>query len=242
MSTQRILAVAEPQPVRANALPNAASEMAAIVDHFAQQTILSHDQATRQAVLDALAQGVDVAHLSCHGGNDWDNPLETALFMAHDEPLTVRDLLEQRLPGARLASLSACETGLAGAQLPDEVVMLPSALLQAGFAGVAASLWSVADVSTAMLMARFYDLWRGEGVEPVHALRQAQQWVRDTTNQEKADYFATHVPELQPSGATKMAAGVAAEFFSEALLHDDGPNAHSFEHPFWWAAFTFTGV
>ena len=52
----------------------------------------------------------------------------------------------------RLATLSACETGIVGADLPDEAASLPSALLQAGFCGVAASLWSVADISTAMLM------------------------------------------------------------------------------------------
>lgn len=242
VTAQRVLAVDEPQPVRGGPLSNSSREVAAIVDHFDQRTILAHEQATRPAVLAALAAGVDVAHFSCHGGNNWGQPLETALSMANYTLLTVRDLLELRLPGARLASLSACETGLVGTQLPDEVVMLPSALLQAGFAGVAASLWSVADVSTAMLMARFYDLWQGAGVAPVQALRQAQQWVRDTTNQEKADYFAIHVPEWQPSGATKMAAGVAAEFFNEMELRKDGSAARTFAHPFWWAAFTFTGV
>jgi CHAT domain-containing protein len=120
--------------------------------------------------------------------------------------------------------------------------MLPSALLQAGFAGVAASLWSVADVSTAMLMARFYDLWQSKGVEPVYALRQAQQWVRDTTNREKANYFAVHLAEGQPSGTTRMSAGVATDFLNKMWDFKDGPDARTFEHPFWWAAFTFTGV
>jgi CHAT domain-containing protein len=81
--------------------------------------------------------------------------------MADDETgthvlLTVRDLLESEQPGRRLVTLSACETGIVGTELPDEVVALPSALLQAGFGGVAASLWSVADISTAMLMEHFY--------------------------------------------------------------------------------------
>ena len=91
--------------------------------------------------------------------------------MAHDEMLTVADLLDKRLPGARLATLSACETGVVGTNLPDEVVALPTAFTQAGFAGVVASLWSVADVSTAMLMERFYRLWREEGRTPAQALR-----------------------------------------------------------------------
>ena len=53
-----------------------------------------------------------------------------------------------------------------GTKLPDEVVALPTAMLQAGFAGVCGSLWSVADISTAMLMVRFYRLWRVDGLTP----------------------------------------------------------------------------
>lgn len=39
-----------------------------------------------------------------------------------------------------------------------------------------------------MLMERFYRLWRVEKLEPADALRQAQRWLRDTTNGEKAEY------------------------------------------------------
>ena len=39
-----------------------------------------------------------------------------------------------------MAVLSACETGLISAELPNEVISMPAALLQAGFAGVVASL------------------------------------------------------------------------------------------------------
>jgi CHAT domain-containing protein len=30
-------------------------------------------------------------------------------------------------------------------------------------------------------MTRFYELWRGDGLEPADALRQAQRWLRDTS-------------------------------------------------------------
>ena len=104
--------------------------------------------------------------------------MQTGLYMANDEPLTVRDLMAHRNTDARLAVLSACETGIIGRELPDEVIAFPTALLQAGFGGVAASLWSVPDESTAMLVARFYHFWREEGLAPVHALRAAQRWLR----------------------------------------------------------------
>ena len=237
VGTTRVLAIDEPKPVNGSLLPNSAPEVSAIVDHFVQGITLAHAQATRQAVLDTLAAGVDVAHFSCHGHNDWNQPLETGLYMANNEPLTVRDLLELRIPGARLATLSACETGIAGTTLPDEVVMLPSALLQAGFAGVAASLWSVADVSTAMLMARFYDLWQSKGVEPVYALRQAQQWMAGTTNAEKRAYYRA-IRDGQPS--RELSAATAGDFCRQISALEAG--GHDLRHPFWWAAFSFTGV
>ena len=95
-------------------------------------------------------------------------------------------------------------------------------MLQAGVAGVAASLWSVSDISTMMLMARFYELWRHEGLKPPEALRQAQQWVRDTTSQQKAKYFQNSNPEL---------------FRALILLAPD-----YFSYPFYWAAFSYIGV
>ncbi|MEM6904160.1 MAG: CHAT domain-containing protein, partial [Pseudomonadota bacterium] len=88
-------------------------------------------------------------------------------------------------------------------------------LLQAGVAGVAASLWSVADLSTMMLLTRFYDLWQKDGLAPATALCRAQQWVRDTSNGEKAAYFN---------------------------LITLNPNVNDFEHPFHWAAFTYMGA
>jgi len=232
----RLLAVDEPQPVSGNALPNSAAEVAAIASLFEKSQILQHGQATRTAVLDALPEA-QVVHLSCHGATDWAEPLRSGVVMAGDEMLTVGDLLDRRLPPARLATLSACETGIVGTELPDEVVALPTALAQAGFAGVAASLWSVADVSTAMLMERFYRLWREDGLAPALALREAQRWLRDTTNREKADYFRRDIPTLSTG---KMPEMIAADFFSRATMRR--PADRDFAHPFWWAAFYLTGV
>jgi CHAT domain-containing protein len=79
----------------------------------------------------------------------------------------------------RLAILSACETGVPGTRLPDEVIGLPTALMEAGVAGVVASFWSVADDSPVRLMAHFHRLWRLEGFAPPEALRRAQIELRD---------------------------------------------------------------
>lgn len=238
---ERLLAVEEPLAANARHLPSAHAEVAAIAGLFHDPVVLARAQATRQAVRAALPQA-QVVHFCCHAHNDWQTPLDSGLLMADDETgkdalLTVRDLLETGQAGGRLATLAACETGIVGTDLPDEVVMLPSALLQAGFGGVASSLWSVADISTAMLMERFYRLWQEEKLPQAQALRAAQRWVRDTTNREKAEYFKRYSPEL--SGA-RMPEDIAIELFTQAMSRD--LDRRDFEHPYWWAAFYLTGV
>jgi CHAT domain-containing protein len=235
---EQFLAIDEPKPIRGGgSLPNSAREVKAIASLFPTATVLQHEQASRKVTLDSLA-AAQIVHFSCHGANNWQNPLDSCLLLAKDELLTVRDFLELDLPKVRFATFSVGESGMVNNALPNEVLMLSTALIQAGYAGVVASLWSVADVSTAMLMVRFYHYWQEEGLEPVYALRAAQRWVRDTTNQEKADYFGQFVL----GSKTSMPDTAAAEFFSEAMLSKGGLEARSFAHPFWWGAFYLTGV
>jgi CHAT domain-containing protein len=236
ISPNTMLAVDEPRPVSANLLPNSEREVQTAIETFPNHRVFRHEQATQPAVKNALAN-YSVLHFSCHGYANFNEPLDSGLLMANDERLSLRDLFDLRLTGIRLAVLSACETALPGIETIDEVVSLPIGILQAGVAGVAASLWSVADISTMMLMARFYDLWRKEGLELPEALRQAQQWVRDTTNGEKVVYFKTLLPEFSTS---KMAAETADALYKQVIRKR--PDARDFAHPFYWAAFTYTGV
>ena len=221
----KLLAVNDPQPVSASPLPNTSTETANAIATFPgldNRQILQHENATPAAVLAALPS-YPVVHFSCHGTANFQQPLDSGLLMANDQILTLRDLLDLKLQGLRLAVLSACETGIPGTDLPDEVISLPTGLLQAGAAGVVSSLWSVADLSTMVLLSRFYQLWRTDGLEPPAALRQAQLWLRDSTGPELAPYLQDSHPEL----ATRL---------------QQATNQRPFSHPFHWAAFTYVGV
>jgi CHAT domain-containing protein/glutaminase len=205
-------------------LDNSSQEVEAAIETFPQHTVLKHEDATVDQVKAQLLKGA-IAHFSCHGTANLGEPLSSGLLMS-DGLLTLKDLLDLKLAdeergGIRLAILSACETGLTGIENADEAIGLPTGLLQAGVAGVIASLWSVSDLSTMMLLVRFYDLWRKEGIQPIEALHKAQYWIRDTTSQQKAKYFETSHPEL----------------FQELILFDP----KYFAHPFHWAAFSYTG-
>jgi CHAT domain-containing protein/tetratricopeptide (TPR) repeat protein len=236
ISNQSLLAIQEPQPTTAPSLPNSKQEIEVAVSFFPNCQVLEADQATRENTLSTLPTH-SVLHFAGHGFFKLDVPLESGLLLAGDEVLSLQDILNLQLKGIRLAILSACETGLAGAKLLDEVFSLPTGLLQAGTAGVVASLWSVHDLSTTILLTRFYQLWRQDGLEPASALRLAQQWVRDTTNGEKVAYFQGFLPG---AFAAKMPGSSADYLYKQLIL--SRPEARDFAHPFHWAAFSYTGV
>jgi CHAT domain-containing protein/tetratricopeptide (TPR) repeat protein len=164
--------------------------------------------ATREAVVTALRAASTTlthAHFACHGIAAPNDPDQSSLILAHGEPLKVRDLLDPtlavRFTRLRLATLSACQTGIPGTALPDEVVGLPTGWLQAGAAAVLASLWPVDDAATTALMQHFYELHLLDGLDPVDALWLAQRWLRG---------LSSWRVEHKEAGAARSAAGPEA--------------------------------
>ena len=135
----------------------------------------------------------------------------------------------------RLAVLSACETALPGTELPDEVIGLPTGLLQAGVAGVVASQWAVPDRATAMLMTEFARRWAGGATPPALALRRAQQWLRDSTNAQKRAHWSAALDAEPPLP------GEVAEAFLDAVRFGEPEDRDHADLPA-WAAFTHLGV
>src|SRR5262249_50271065 len=161
------------------------------------------------------------------------SPLDSGLLLAGGQ-ITLGRLMELQLQ-VRLAVLSACETALPGTELPDEVVALPTGLLQTGVAGVVASQWRVPDRATAMLMAEFYRCWRWRQMAPAAALRAAQCWLRDTTNVEKRHHFQAAVDDH----AEWLPRDVGQEFLDRLYLAPDG-HGHIDIHN--WGAFAHVGA
>ena len=112
-----LLAVGNPLPLPAgwNALKYAGVEVRAIEQFFAagSRRILPEQAATAKAVAQGLP-GATHLHLACHGGFDPVEPLDSALYLADGDRLTLRDLLDGNLDlsSQRLAVLSACQTGI----------------------------------------------------------------------------------------------------------------------------------
>ena len=187
-------------------------EVNSIRTYFNPSHILVHEKAKKTTFNEqqTTLKTANCHHFSCHGYFNFENPILSALLFADcylepapspldpsrhlrlekgqtldlSECLTLGDVFTLDLRCCRLVTLSACETGLIDFQSnSDEYIGLPSGFLVAGSTNVVSSLWSVSDISTAILMIRFYQLLR-EGEEVAIALNHAQNWLRNATKAE----------------------------------------------------------
>ncbi len=140
-------------------LPGAEAEAVAIAPLLQTQALVGM-QASKAAVLQQISQ-VRLIHLATHGILDDLHPLASAIALAPSEGkggdrglLTASEILDLQL-NAELVVLSACNTGR-GRITGDGVIGLSRSFFAAGVPSVLASLWSVPDAPTALLMTEFY--------------------------------------------------------------------------------------
>ena len=168
-------------------LPGTRAEVEAIAAAFPPGRAVTWlgDAATEERA-GAIPSGTSVVHFACHGLLDPDLPLSSGLALtipANAEPgrenglLQAWEILERVRLDADLVTLSACETGLGREVSGEGLIGLTRAFQFAGARSVLASLWPVADESTAALMEAFYRA-RLAGQTKDEALRQAQMELR----------------------------------------------------------------
>jgi CHAT domain-containing protein len=200
-------------------------------------------EATKAALIESLPRASHV-HLACHAHFDPGSPRDSGVELAgraDDSPLTLAEIVAGRnFTGARLVVASACETAFIDfTSLPDEAIGLPAGFLQAGSAGVAGTLWKVQDLSTALLMTRFYEYLFGDDRDhaaplgPAQALRYAQLWLGRVTRGELELYYEQH--DCLRRARDEHHGGPAAPA-------PGSPARRPYEHPWYWAAFAFSGA
>ncbi|WP_008313855.1 CHAT domain-containing protein [Leptolyngbya sp. PCC 6406] len=167
-----------------NPLPAVREELAAIVRAFASpgQGIFPGlaflDGDFTLANLEQNLLGHRVLHIATHAAFVPGLPGDSYILLGDGSRLTVADIeaREHLLADLHLVVLSACQTALGGpAGDGAEITGISSYFLAPGRAEtVIASLWSVNDTSTSVLMQRFYGLLATGQFTKAEALRQAQ--------------------------------------------------------------------
>jgi CHAT domain-containing protein len=179
-------------------LPSSRKEVEAIASLYPQGHTYLGREATEERAK-SLGTDARLIHFACHGLLDERFPLSSALALTLPEHpiegqenglLQAWEIFESMRLDADLVTLSACDTALGKEMGGEGLVGLTRAFQYAGARSVLASLWGVADDSTARFMERFYGYLRG-GKSKDEALRAAQiDQIREKSGSSHPFYWA----------------------------------------------------
>lgn len=214
-------------------LPYADIEVETIKKYFPTTKVFSKESVRKSAIKE------QILHIASHGFHftgrsnfNIDSPLESPLLLSSHETLTIQEILNLNLSQCRLVTLSACETGLTNfKEFSNELIGFPSAFLVAGSKSVVGSLWAPSDLSTALLMIKFYQNLQTSSIIPI-ALNQAQLWLREITKREIEQSIEENLWYLNPT----------LKMVLRRRLHKMANGDQPFKDPFYWAAFCAIGV
>jgi CHAT domain-containing protein len=251
-------------------LPGTRIEASSLQHLFGKDTpvqVLLDSDASEQRLND-LAQRGELSkyrfiHLATHGEVNDAFPLRSAVILARDhlpdeKQRTELFLSGQPIPDGRveaeealarwnlhcdLVTLSACQTALGKYESGEGFVGFAQALTLCGTRSVCLSLWEVNDVTTALLMERFYQnlLGKRPGLDKpmpkAAALAEAKTWLRRLPREE-AIARATSVVERvsRAKGADKLPPPAVPAAATKTKAEEP-----PFAHPYYWAAFVLVG-
>ena len=178
-ATRSLLLIGDPEPAVEEypKLIYASREMNLIARSFApdRRLVIEGPQAYPAAYRAAAPSRFSWIHFAAHASANRESPLDSALILSrHDAgyALSAREVMEVAL-NADLVTLSACRSAGSKTYSGEGLVGLSWAFLRAGAKNVVAGLWDVTDMSTANLMAEFYEQLV-KNVAPAEALRAAK--------------------------------------------------------------------
>jgi CHAT domain-containing protein/tetratricopeptide (TPR) repeat protein len=194
-------------------------------------------EATSDFLRDVTAEATHI-HLACHASGGLYE-IESMGVCLSDGDLPAMELggtLE-----SRLVTVSACQSALPHIAGPSgEAFATSTVFLAAGSACVIASVWSVDDLATAILMTKLYEEMLRNELRPPEALRRAQLWLRDLNEKKKEEYLRQH-PLLDAEAQRRAERGVRLGIDSRSADRWLRPG-RPFSHPYFWAPFIAIGT
>ena len=117
-----------------------------------------------------------IVHLATHAVFNPGPPENSFILFGNGDRATLTDVQSWSFPNVELIVLSACETAVGDVPLGngEEILGFGYLMQLAGADAAIASLWSVDDGGTQLLMSAFYDALSRGGLAKAEALRQAQ--------------------------------------------------------------------
>lgn len=160
-----------------HSLPNAEKEVKEINKIMTSATVYVGDLATEDQAKTGLTSK-KIVHFATHGILDYNDFSKTFLKFAksstNDGKLTIQEIKGLDIEDCDLVTLSACETAVSQNINKGWYVSPANSFLVSGVKSVVASLWSVDDEATSLLMSSFYENMQ-QKMPKAEALRKAQE-------------------------------------------------------------------
>jgi CHAT domain-containing protein/Tfp pilus assembly protein PilF len=218
-------------------LPFAEVEAALIRQRFSQVTLIANPNATRESLCQTLKTPHHFFHFTGHGAYNPGNPAQSCLFLDDTDQLTLTDIIHGDLRDYYLACLCACETAMTGDEtITDEYVGLVSAFLKAGVTYVMSPLWTVESAASALLIVKFYQHLEA-GQSPPMALKSAQGWLKTATRKQLVEWLDRVITQLTNHKSLQLILQDQRDLL-DRMENNDPPYCH----PYYWAAFTISGI
>jgi CHAT domain-containing protein/TPR repeat protein len=253
-----LFAIQNPKRTDTKPLLGANLEITQISQHFDLQnsTIIAESQASENMLVELKEKikSTHCLHFSCHGKFNPKSPLDSALLLADPEGnlgasanLTLAEIFEKiDLQQCRLVTLSACESGVVDPTIiSDEYIGIPSGFIFAGSLSVVSTLWTVDPLATTLFMTKFYrnlqQTSQIDGVNVILAANKAQIWLRNLSSKKLArikdsqrfQQLLTEIFHNQKRDYKK---------FNDLLEAAVKREPYPFANPYYWTAFTATGI
>jgi CHAT domain-containing protein len=176
-------------------LTNVEKELKQIQSEVPSRKLLDREFTSEALQNQINSQPFSVVHIATHG--QFSSDPDRTFLLAWDKPIKVNELndllrtREQRQEQAiELLVLSACETATGDKRA---ALGLAGVAVRAGARSTLASLWNVADASTALLMSQFYQELAKNQTNPAQALRLAQIALLKNPQYQSPMFWAAYV-------------------------------------------------
>ena len=163
-------------------------------------------------------------HLATHAFFAIGQPEDSFILLGDGDIITMPDIQTLLLRNVDLVVLSACNTGIGGINNGNGVEILGFGyqMQNAGTKAAIASLWSVSDGGTQILMNTFYALLHQGNISKAEALRQAQV--------------------IMITGDFKLIGSQQDRAILQSTRNNLSPNVvNNLSHPYYWAPFFLIG-
>ena len=226
---------------RFSALPSVGSELRAIIKTSSNAAGLIPGQIAMNAdfnedgLRDMLKDQVSVLHIATHFNFQAGSESGSFLLLGDGKELSLATIKNMNFTGVQLLTLSACETAKGGGRTDEgeEVEGLAAVVQQKGAQSVMATLWPVADASTAILMREFYRLRTAPAsTGNARSLRDAQLAL--LTGQVQQSNLTTDLSAQRAINTRKESAANREPVFTKDV-------ARPYAHPYYWAPFIVMG-